>query len=51
MKQHTQQKTKRTSSVASRNTCRVATNVKAGWKWLDDLKDKVSENLNKVKNV
>lgn len=51
MKQHARKKTQGIAFASSDKKCRVATNVKAGWKWLDDLKDKVNENLNKLKNV
>ena len=50
MTQHTTKSTKSTRSVTpgKKNACRVSTNVKAGWKWLDDLKEKVSNNIKNV---
>ena len=51
MEQHAKKTTQHTAFVSSSKKCRVATNVKAGWKWFDDFKDKISNNLNKVKNI
>jgi hypothetical protein len=51
MEQYTKKITKPATFVSSGKKCRVATNVKAGWKWFDDFKEKVSNNLNKVKNI
>ena len=51
MEQHKRKKTQCAAFASSDKKCRVATNVKAGWKWLDDLKEKIDNNLSKIKDV
>ncbi|MGB5687560.1 MAG: hypothetical protein WBM35_17260 [Candidatus Electrothrix sp.] len=41
-------KNSRSAALNKKNPCKVSTNVKAGWKWLDDLKTKINNNLPKT---
>jgi hypothetical protein len=44
-------KKNRNAIVSGKKVCRVVTNIKAGWKWVDDLKEKINNNLEHVKSL
>ena len=52
MTRYAKKNKKNENSIASdKKACRVSTGIKAGWQWVDDLKDKMNNNLSHIKAI